>query len=143
MYLKLWTAVLFVFVSFQTLGLGRRVRERDRGRGWFYDKNMKIECRFTTPLEITYIPQFDCSGNMTKDFSSICKVSVECKNHEGIRIQFPNVICKTKDNSCERINPVECFIGSASIYRNQELRNMLPEHLKYPEEGFIEENEKE
>ena len=129
MYLKLWATALFIFVSFQTLGRGPK--------GWFYNDVFKLECRFTAHLETTYFPQFDCSGNLTKGLSSICKGSIECKNHEDIRTQFPVVICKHEDKSCSSITPIQCLVGSASVYRNQELQNILPEHLMPPKEEII------
>ena len=87
MYLKLLTAVLFIFVSFQALG-----------KKWWYSDSRKIECRFTRPLQTIHLPTFDCSGDFTNDLSSICKGSIECKNHEDIKLQFPHYICSKHKN---------------------------------------------
>ena len=106
------------------------------GGNWFYSKNAKIECRFITPLETIHFPKFDCSGDITKDLSSICKGSMECKNHEDIIIQIPVVICKS-EKDCGDINPIDCLHGPSSSYRNKELRNMLPEQSLLPPKEVI------
>ena len=117
--MKLLATTLFLFMSFQTLG-----------GEWFYSKNMKIECRFTSPLEIIHYPEFDCSGDMTDDLSYICRGSVECKNHENITTQFPAVLCKSsKTSHCNSINPIKCLLYYSS---NKELRDMIPDETYSP-----------
>lgn len=151
--MKLLTAILFLFVSFQTFG--RRSLE-----DWQPAPSMNIQCRFTAAPYRIQFPMLDCSGdNVVKTrnhIPQICKASIECKNQEGITIQFPSVICNIAfpsltysnthpdytyhDKCINNVDPIECLFGSKSIYKNQWLMDMLPEEMRpSPSSWFTEE----
>ena len=147
-YLKLWATALFVFVSFQTLG-----------SQWHPNNNLKIECRFTSPLNRVILPVFNCSGDIIKEgrrrplfeeMPPICRGSVECKNSENVIMLLPSVLCTVPramgysryegdwNGACSSVNPIDCLFGHQGIYRNRWLQEMLPEKLLPPRKSIRE-----
>ena len=139
--MKLWAIALFIFVSFQTLG-----------SQWYPNNNLKIECRFTSPLSRVILPAFNCSGNIIKEgllrplfeeMPPICRGSVECKNSEDVMMLLPSVLCtvpRTGENwgDCSSVNPIDCLFGHQGIYRNRWLQEMLPERFLPPRKSIRE-----